>query len=136
MLTEQGDSVKSSLKTGLKETRQTIKEAFKIAKKTASATGKQSFEFSAPQLMIFMGVIAILLGLTQLTFSTATVTKGYELKRLQADQQQLINQYEIKNMQLAEAKALNTIAHTPKTDSMRRPAEIAYIKDEKVLASR
>lgn len=80
--------------------------------------------------------VAILLGGAYLAFFNQVATKGYELRRLEADRQQLLTQYEIKNMKLAEVQSLNTIVQSDKANAMRRPYSIDYVKGGSVLAAR
>jgi hypothetical protein len=81
-------------------------------------------------------VIAILLSLTYLAHFNQVATKGYDLRRLEADRQQLLNQYDIKNMKLAGVKSLSNIISSERVSAMRRPGEITYVRANTALASR
>ena len=81
-------------------------------------------------------VIAILLSLTYLAHFNQVATKGYDLRRLEADRQQLLNQYDIKNMKLAGVKSLSNIIASERVSAMRRPGEIVYVRANTALASR
>lgn len=83
-----------------------------------------------------LAVFAIVISLAYLAHFNQAATKGYDLKRLQADQNQLMSQYEIKNMRLAEIKALNTIAESKKVDGMRRPSVVTFVHGNTALAQR
>jgi hypothetical protein len=95
-----------------------------------------NYEFGASTIMIGLGFIAIAASLLYLTHFNEVATKGYELKRLEADHQQLLNQYEIKNMKLAEAMSLARISESERVSAMRHPSDVTYLYGTTVLASR
>lgn len=103
-------------------------------KKIREATLKLEF---GPSLAIGgLFIIAVLFMLLYLAHFNQVATKGYDLRRLEADRQQLLNQYDIKNMKLAEVKSLNTIIASDRVTTMRRPAEITYVRGNTAIASR
>lgn len=94
------------------------------------------FEFGPSMAIGGLMVVAVLFMLLYLAHFNQVATKGYDLRRLEADRQQLLNQYDIKNMKLAEVKSLSTIIASDKIVGMRRPAEITYVRGNTALASR
>lgn len=98
--------------------------------------GKRTFEFGARTIMVLLGVVAIFLSLAYLAHFNQVATKGYELRRLEADRQQLLSQYEIKNMRLAESMSLQNIRKSERVSAMRRPGEAVYLRANSELASR
>lgn len=97
---------------------------------------KSRYVFGPSTIIVGMVVIAVSMSLVYLAHFNQVATKGYDLKRLQADQNQLMSQYEIKNMRLAEIKALNAIAHSEKVGKMRRPSNVMFVSGNTALASR
>jgi hypothetical protein len=93
-------------------------------------------EFGPSMAIGGLMMIAVLFMLLYLAHFNQVATKGYDLRRLEADRQQLMNQYDIKNMKLAEAKSLTTIISSDKIVGMRRPGEITYVRGNTALASR
>lgn len=94
------------------------------------------FEFGPATAIGGMFVVAVLLVLVYLGHFNQVATKGYDLRRLEADRQQLMNQYDIKNMKLAEVKSLAKIIESDRIGGMRRPAEVTYVRGNTALASR
>jgi len=103
-------------------------------KKIKEATMK--LEFGPSMAIGGLFLVAVLFSLLYLAHFNQVATKGYDLRRLEADRQQLLDQYDIKNMKLAEAKSLTTIMASDKVSAMRRPAEIAYVRGNTAIASR
>ena len=79
-------------------------------------------------------VLAVTFGLLYLAHFNQVATKGYDLRRLEADRQQLLNQYDIKNMKLAEVKSLTNILTTNRVAAMRKPAEVIFVRAGTALA--
>jgi hypothetical protein len=92
------------------------------------------FEFGPSTAIGGMFVISVLLGLMYLAHFNQVATKGYDLRRLEADRQQLMNQYDIKNMKLAQVKSLTHILDTNRISAMRKPSEIIYVRSSTALA--
>lgn len=124
------------MKTGnvMKKSAQTFSEVAHAVKNVKGT--KVRFEFGPNAVIGCLLVMVAFLGCAYLAHFNQVATKGYDLKRLEADRQQLLNQYEIKNMRLAEIQSMNTIIRSEKADSMRRPSEIEYVKGASVLAAK
>ncbi len=128
-------------KMGAQRTSQVVKKSAETFSEVArSVTNipkkKASFELGSSTIIAGLTGFAILLGLGYLAHFNQVATKGYDLKRLEADRQQLLSQYEIKNMRLAEIQSLTTIIESEKADSMRRPFSVEYVRGNNVLAAR
>lgn len=95
-----------------------------------------NYEFGASTIMIGLGVIAISTSLLYLAHFNQVATKGYELKKLEADHEQLLSQYEIKNMKIAEAMSLARISESDRVSAMRRPSDVTFLYETTVLASK
>ncbi|MFC1751245.1 hypothetical protein ACFL2V_20885, partial [Pseudomonadota bacterium] len=113
------------------EKRNVLKEAIN---KFKGAT--LNYEFGTSTIIGSLAVVAIVTSLMYLAHFNQVATKGYELKRLEADHQQLLNQYEIKNMRLAEAMSLTRITETDRISAMRKANSVTFLTDNTVLASK
>lgn len=134
MMNGQTYTHRNSLAGGLK--------GMEIFRTKASETFKKVKEvkirhvFGPSAVMISLAVFAVGISLLYLAHFNQVATKGYDLRRLQADQDQLMSQYEIKNMRLAQITSLNTIAHSDRASVMRRPADVMFVRENTALASR
>lgn len=84
-------------------------------------------EFGPNAVIITLMMTAVLLSLLYLMHFNRVATKGYDLNRLDASRQQLLGQYDVKNMKLAEIKSLNNMIQSGKLEGMRRPANVMYV---------
>ena len=95
-------------------------------------------EFGPSSLIIGLILISTLLMILYLATYNKIATKGYDLKRLEADHQLLMNDYDISNMKLAQVKSLTNMIVTARiADTMRKPATVEFVHGgDTVLASR
>jgi hypothetical protein len=109
---------------------------FSSAYKAAANMKSGKIKFIIKPSFIIIGLILVAgsLSLMQLTHYNVVSTKGYELRRLEADRQQLMGQYEVKNLKLAEVKSLSAIASSDRVSVMRRPNAVHYVRGNTALA--
>lgn len=93
------------------------------------------FEFGPVAMIFTLSVFVVVFGFLYLVTFNQLATKGYDLKRLDAAHQQLMNQYDIKNMKTAQIKSLNTIARTDRVSVMVKPSKVEYVTNNTALAS-
>ncbi|HRY91645.1 MAG TPA: hypothetical protein P5229_04895 [Candidatus Gracilibacteria bacterium] len=91
-------------------------------------------EIGPVALVAALGLIAALLMVCYLAAYNQIATKGYDLKRLEADHQQLMRQYDIRNMKLASVRSMANMIDDNKFDGMRKPSQIDFARGEAVLA--
>lgn len=136
-----GKQAGKNLAFGLAKTGEAMKEGtgtFMKAVETARniKSGKMKFEIGPTSMIIGLATVALTMSLLYLAHYNSVATKGYDLRRLEAARQQLMTQYDIKNMKLAEAKSLSVIAASDKVDGMRRPGEVTFVQGTTAIASR
>ena len=132
--------IKKFMIFGARKTGAALASGARSARHVASAfrnvdNKKLSFNFGPSAVIIGLFGLTILFGLGYLANFNQVTTKGYDLRRLEANRQQLLNEYEVKNMKLAEAASMNTIIHSEKADTMHRVNSVTYISSNTVLAS-
>lgn len=93
-------------------------------------------QFGPYFLVVSLVVFVCLLTTVTLMFSTSEVTKGYRLSKLDAEQQELVKQREIKDMQLSQVRALAQIKSSNKALAMVAPRKVAYVLGGNVVVSR
>ena len=94
------------------------------------------FSVGPMALIVGMGLFAIGISVLYLMNFNKVATIGYDLKRVERDHQELVDQYEIQNMKLAELASLTNISKTDKVESMRYPRSITFVRANTALASR
>ena len=112
----------------------TVRSRQALSKKVREAVLR--WQFGPATAISGLFVIAILLSLMYLAHFNQVATKGYDLRRLEADRQQLLNQYDIKNMKLAGVKSMANIIASDRVGAMRKPGEVTYVRGNTAIASR
>lgn len=125
----------SLVKTGeaVKEGTSSLQQALETAKNIKG--GKMEFEVGPVAIIFSLSAIAVTMSLLYLTHYNSVATKGYDLRRLEADRQQLMTQHDIKNMKLAEVKSLSVISESERVSRMRRPSEVSFVQGSMAIAS-
>lgn len=79
--------------------------------------------FLLTSLVLFVSLITVM----TLMFSTSQITKGYEVDKLDAEQQNLIKEREIGDMKLSQVRALDAIRSSKQVQNMKKPNVIVYV---------
>jgi len=93
------------------------------------------FEIGPTLIIVALLLLSIGMALMYLAHFNQVATKGYEMRRLQADRQQLLAQYDLSDMRLAETKTLDRIAHSDKVVHMRPLSRVIFVSNNTALAS-
>lgn len=91
---------------------------------------KERLHFSIGPMAIIVGLGLFAVGISALYLMNfnKVATNGYALKRVERDHQELVDQYEIQNMKLAELASLTHIAQTDKVEGMRYPWSLTFVR--------
>jgi hypothetical protein len=101
------------------------------------STGRSMrFEFNSFFIIASLLVIGALMTFFYLTNFNNYATKGYELKRLQADRAELLSEYELRNMNLARVQAYSNMITSDKLRRMRKASQVSFVHGETAIASR
>lgn len=102
-------------------------EAVKSSAAVENPNEIMKIDISPAWLILSMfAMILLLAGLYLMNFNNS-VTKGYQLKRLQVSQQELKEQADIQTLYLAKAKSMNNMMSTGLMDHMRKPNKVDYV---------
>lgn len=85
-------------------------------------------------LMVAIGALILLLALLILFHENANATKGYRLRNLEYQRNQLLLEQEVLNMQIAQEQALETLQNDGQVQAMITPKNILYLKGEQAVA--
>jgi hypothetical protein len=102
-----------------------------VAPKTTNAI------YVGPTFLIFTLVLMVcMISVMTLMFSTTEITKGYTLKKLEAEHEQLLRDNEAKTMHVAEVRSLAVIKSSSKVQEMVWPRKITYYRGDTAIASK
>jgi len=87
-------------------------------------------------IIVGLGVVAALMSTLFLINFNNVATNGYALKHVERNHQELVDQYEIQNMKLAELASMRTIIQSEKVSSMRHPRNVMFVRGNTAVASR
>lgn len=87
-------------------------------------------------MMVMLSLITIM-GLVSLTSLNVQATMGYEIEKLEAERQELIEDGELNDMLILQARSLDTIMESEVVKNMARADvnEIAYVEPITTIAS-
>ena len=77
--------------------------------------------------VILMMILIALMGLLSLTHLNAMSTKGYVINKLEDEQQQLVEDGEINDMLILNARSMRTIESSLLVQNMRQPEYVYYV---------
>lgn len=107
-----------------------FEEKHKLFQGTFENVREKCIQLSQSPKVIMAGLlmVAVLLGIAQLPYSHDLATKGYDLKRLEVAQKELMDKYERVNVQIAQAKSSEVLKASTTIEAMRRSYGIDYIE--------
>ncbi len=91
--------------------------------------------FGPAGVMVTLFVLAMGASMLYLMHFNQVATKGYDLKRLEVDRQQLLDQHQFENIKLAEVKSMNSILHSTRLQRMVNLNKVDFVGGDTVLAS-
>jgi len=101
----------------------------------AVALPKINLQFGPVTLIMALAVGIVLIGMAYLAHFNQVATKGYDLRKLEADRQQLLSENEIKDARLAQSKSMNNIINTGRLEGMKKASDIIFVRGDSAIAS-
>ena len=101
-----------------------------------SHTSFMSRKFVFGPFTVIVGLIfaAIFMSFLHLLHFNQVATKGYDLRRLEMDRQQLSVLLQTKNMHVTNIKSLDVISKSSKVKSMVRQNDVGFVRGDTALA--
>ncbi len=97
-----------------------------------SSLGKM-IDQSTALLMVAIGSLILLLALMILFHENANATKGYRLRTLEHERNQLLLEEEVLMMQIAQQQALEQLQEDPRVKAMIEPRSPLYIRGDQAV---
>lgn len=95
---------------------------------------KMKFEFGPMTLIVGLILLAIGMSLLYLMHFNQVATKGYDLQRLQADRQTLMDQNQISNMSIDKVKSMSSIFASSRIQTMHKANDIIFVRGDSAMA--
>ncbi len=92
-------------------------------------------EIGPKVVVVFLFLVSVLMSLMYLAHFNKVATKGYEVKRLDANRQQLLAQYGLSDMHLAETKTMDRLVNSDKVVHMKSARRVTFVNSNTALAS-
>jgi hypothetical protein len=86
-----------------------------------------SIQVGANTLLLLVITLSMIVTFLYLAYANRNATRGYDLKELQAERNQLMAEVEVADMQLSKSMALTTLEDDAVITAMVRPSEIAFV---------
>lgn len=103
-----------------------------VRKRTLS----QKIEFGMTSLTFLTLILIAIVSLVYLAHSNGNATKGYALKNLERRRSELLTQNEVLDMQIAQAKSLQSLQSDPKIKMMVRADQPMFVRGDSAIASK
>lgn len=87
-------------------------------------------------MIVSSGIVISFLSVMMLVHFNQVSTKGYTIKYLEVQRQELIEQNEIIQKDLLEKKALTLLTATDKANSMVKPTNVSYVSGYSAIAKK
>ncbi len=89
-----------------------------------------------PKTIIAAGiVVTIAMSVLYLMHFNQVATKGYDLERLQADRQTLMDQNQVSNMNIDKVKSMPSILASARIQSMVKAGSVTFVRGDAALAN-
>ncbi len=98
------------------------------------AFARRKFVFGPSAVIVGLIFVVLFMNFLHLLHFNQVATKGYDLRRLEMDRQHLLEQFQIKNMHVAEIKSLAAISHSGKAQSMVKSGDVIFVRGDTALA--
>lgn len=103
-----------------------------IRRRTLSAR----VEIGALTLTFVVITLALVVSLIYLAHANRVATRGYVLKKLELEKNELVTEQEIWQQKVSEAKSLGAIKSSSVVENMRRVRESIYVRTNMEVAKR
>lgn len=111
-----------------------MNSSMKRFRRTRVTAMKWKFEFGPMTLIGGLVVVAVGLSILYLMHFNQVATKGYDLKRLEVDRQQLMDQNQVSNMNIDTVKSMNSVLTSNRIQRMVKANNVSFVRGDTALA--
>ena len=95
---------------------------------------KWQFQFGPMTIIVGLILVAIAMSMAYLMHFNQVATKGYDLLRLEADRQQLLDQNQLSNMNIDKVKSMDAILTSGRIQGMVRANNVSFVRGDTAMA--
>lgn len=95
---------------------------------------KWKLQFGPMTLIGGLVVVAVGMSILYLMHFNQVATKGYDLKRLEVDRQQLMDQNQVSNMNIDKVKSMNSVLTSGRIQRMVKANNVSFVRGDTALA--
>jgi len=95
---------------------------------------KWKLQFGPMTLIVGLIVVAVMMSMLYLMHFNQVATKGYDLKRLEVDRQQLLDQNQVSNSNIDQVKSMPSILQSNRIQRMVRANNVSFVRGDTALA--
>lgn len=103
-------------------------------RRTRVSAIKWQFQFGPMTLIVALVVVALAMSMLYLMHFNQVATKGYDLKRLEVNRQQLMDQNQVSNMNIDKVKSMGTIMASTRIQTMVKANDVSFVRGDTALA--
>lgn len=95
---------------------------------------KWQLQFGPMTVIVGLVIVGVAMSVLYLMHFNQVATKGYDLKRLEVDRQQLMDQNQLSNMNIDRVKSMPSILASSRIQGMVKGNNVAFVRGETALA--
>ncbi len=103
-------------------------------RRTRVSAIKWQFQFGPMTLIVGLIFAAVAMSMLYLMHFNQVATKGYDLKRLEVDRQQLMDQNQMSNMNIDKVKSMDAITGSARIQRMVKANNVSFVRGDTALA--
>ncbi len=95
---------------------------------------KWQLQFGPMTLIVGLIILAVMMSILYLMHFNQVATKGYDLVRLEADRQQLLDHNQLSNRSIDQVKSMDSILKSNRIGRMVKANNITFVRGDSAIA--
>ncbi len=111
-----------------------INSGMRRFRRTRVSAIKWQLQFGPMTLIVGLVFVAVAMSMLYLMHFNQVATKGYDLKRLEVDRQQLMDQNQMSNINIDKVKSMDSIMGSSRIQRMVKANNVSFVRGDTALA--
>jgi hypothetical protein len=111
-----------------------INSSMRRFRRTRVTPIKWQLQFGPMTLIVGLIILAVMMSILYLMHFNQVATKGYDLVRLEADRQQLLDHNQLSNRSIDQVKSMDSILHSNRISRMVKANNITFVRGDSAIA--